>query len=735
MTTCRTSFVILLIAILLTGCQSQVEPTPAEAGPTESAAGPAPTIIQALATATPTATTEAPPDTPAPSPTPTATETPPPIHTATPVLLPTETPLPTDTPAPTPTSEPEPPATEAVVSCEPTQPDAEGPFYVPNAPERTSVGQGFSLSGVVRSSVDCVPLPTAQIEVWLAGPDGAYGDAYRATLFAGEAGAYQFESHVPPPYSGRPPHLHLRVTAAGHQPLVTQYYPAPGETEGTFDLVLLPEAEGTAGSASPEPSGSVVTTNLGPEVPDPTLFDTIWKDREIFRAGLIESAQDVLDQLPGASVYHIDVQIAETLTDISGQQEVLYTNQEDVPLDDIYLRLFPNLASGSTTIANLTVNGQAVEPLFELQNSAMRVPLPTPLQPGEAVVLRLDFGVRVPNGKGGNYGTFAYLDDVLALAHFYPMIAVYDDEGWNVEIAPSIGDVVYADMSFYRVRVSAPAAQTVVASGIEIERQEAEGRQTITYAAGPMRDFYLAASNRYDVVSSTVGQVTVNSYAPTDLMEGADAALEQTINALNSFNERFGPYPYTEFDLVTTTTFALGIEYPGIVALLVDLYDVDGSLGGTPNTILLESVVAHEVAHQWFYNMVGNDQVDDPWLDEALAQFLTVIYYSDVYGPTGSQGFRNSLQRRWSRIDSAQIPIGRPVRDYSPEAYSAIIYGRGPLFIEALSQEMGAENFAAFLRRYYQTYQWQIATGEDFKALAEAECGCDLTPLFEQWVY
>ncbi len=186
---------------------------------------------------------------------------------------------------------------------------------------------------------------------------------------------------------------------------------------------------------------------------------------------------------------------------------------------------------------------------------------------------------------------------------------------------------------------------------------------------------------------------------------------------------------------MTTTTFALGIEYPGIVALLVDLYDVDGSLGGTPNTILLESVVAHEVAHQWFYNMVGNDQVDDPWLDEALAQFLTVIYYSDVYGPTGSQGFRNSLQRRWSRIDSAQIPIGRPVRDYSPEAYSAIIYGRGPLFIEALSQEMGAENFAAFLRRYYQTYQWQIATGEDFKALAEAECGCDLTPLFEQWVY
>src|SRR6185503_5319163 len=108
--------------------------------------------------------------------------------------------------------------------------------------ERASVGQGHILNGVVRSSVDCTPIVGAQIEFWLAGPDGQYSDVYRATMFADDAGIYQFESNFPPPYSGRPSHIHLRVTAAGYQPLVTQYYPTEGQTVvGAFDLVLLPE--------------------------------------------------------------------------------------------------------------------------------------------------------------------------------------------------------------------------------------------------------------------------------------------------------------------------------------------------------------------------------------------------------------------------------------------------------------------------------------------------------------
>ncbi len=124
--------------------------------------------------------------------------------------------------------------------CERTQPDMLGPFYVPGAPVRAGVDTGYVMSGNVLSVDGCEPVRGAQIEFWLANSHGVYDDAHRATVLAGEQGEYQFESNVPVPYQGRPPHIHLRVTAPGFQELVTQHYPEAGQTEATFNLVLEP---------------------------------------------------------------------------------------------------------------------------------------------------------------------------------------------------------------------------------------------------------------------------------------------------------------------------------------------------------------------------------------------------------------------------------------------------------------------------------------------------------------
>ncbi len=123
--------------------------------------------------------------------------------------------------------------------CEPTEQQALGPFYKPGAPERTGVGQGYVLSGVVKSTT-CRPIPGAQLEFWLAAPDGNYDDDHRATVYAEKSGKYRFESNFPPQYSFRPPHIHMRISAPGYQTLVTQHYPREAQTEGTFDLVLEP---------------------------------------------------------------------------------------------------------------------------------------------------------------------------------------------------------------------------------------------------------------------------------------------------------------------------------------------------------------------------------------------------------------------------------------------------------------------------------------------------------------
>jgi protocatechuate 3,4-dioxygenase beta subunit len=132
-------------------------------------------------------------------------------------------------------------ANAADQTCQPTPPDQLGPMYKAGAPMRTKVGTGHVLQGVVRSSRTCQPLPEALIEIWLAGPHGRYDDAYRASIIADDAGRYRFESHVPGGYFGRPPHIHMRVSAANHRVLVTQHYPQQGQTQATLDLVLQPQ--------------------------------------------------------------------------------------------------------------------------------------------------------------------------------------------------------------------------------------------------------------------------------------------------------------------------------------------------------------------------------------------------------------------------------------------------------------------------------------------------------------
>lgn len=127
------------------------------------------------------------------------------------------------------------------VRCAPTRPDALGPFYAPNAPERARTGRGLAISGAVRSAAGCATIAGARIEWWSANPRGDYDDDHRATQASDAEGRYRYETDAPGRYPGRPLHVHVRVTAPGHRTLVTQVYPRPGETSIEVDFVLVRE--------------------------------------------------------------------------------------------------------------------------------------------------------------------------------------------------------------------------------------------------------------------------------------------------------------------------------------------------------------------------------------------------------------------------------------------------------------------------------------------------------------
>ncbi|MEN8141999.1 MAG: intradiol ring-cleavage dioxygenase [Thermodesulfobacteriota bacterium] len=127
---------------------------------------------------------------------------------------------------------------ETIGDCPPTPYDEIGPFYKSNTPVRSSVGSGYLLEGQVKSVRGCRPLSKAKIEFWLVNEEGEYDEAHRATVFSGRKGRYSFESNRPSDYVGRLPHIHIMVSAKGHETLITQHYPRAGQAKGHFDLIL-----------------------------------------------------------------------------------------------------------------------------------------------------------------------------------------------------------------------------------------------------------------------------------------------------------------------------------------------------------------------------------------------------------------------------------------------------------------------------------------------------------------
>jgi hypothetical protein len=486
----------------------------------------------------------------------------------------------------------------------------------------------------------------------------------------------------------------------------------------------------------PEEDFPAPTSALAPPSSPPTPIATPTVDLgdlSLYHPALKPEFSVDAEAVPDATRYFIQVSLnPDEPTALTGVERVRYTNTETDPLDALYFRLYPNLPGygGSMTIERVVLNGAPVETALEAQDSALRVPLDPALAPGEVTDLTLWFQDTLPTDTDAGYGLYAYVDDVYALAGFYPTIPVYDDEGWNVEVAPPYGDATFTDVAFYQVRLTVPAELTVVTSGSTLETSES-GNRTRTWLAvgGPMRDFYVAMSADYEVVSQEVDGTLVNSYYRSSQAAGGRLALGYAADALHVFSERFGPYPYTELDVVATPTNAGGIEYPGAIVVAQRLYDDEG--------VFFEMATAHEVAHQWWYGLVGNDQLDEPWLDEALTNYSAYLYYEEMAGSSTADFIKEHVFEepyRTAQEDDRDRAVAGPVASFSERDYGTIVYGKGPLFFDALRAQLGDDAFFAALQAYLEAHRYGIAYPDDLVAAFEETSGQQIDEVFEFWI-
>lgn len=416
---------------------------------------------------------------------------------------------------------------------------------------------------------------------------------------------------------------------------------------------------------------------------------------------------------------------------LHGQEEVTLHNPGGAPMDVAVFRLLPNArpiyGGGSLTVERVERDGREVA--FDLADgdTTLRVPLTPPLPPGGSTSLHLTFSGVIPRHSSG-YAIYHHSAAVTSLAAWYPVLAPYDG-GWRVLPVATVGDVNLFDPAHYDVTLRVARGYTVVSGGVVADRYD-EGDATVwRLVSGPSRDLAIAISDRFVRYEGAFGGVAVNYYAlaPVGGAASAATAFQIALDAFGTYVERFGDYPYEELDVVETPVSIGGYEFAGMV-FIRQATRTQGSFSQ------LRFLVAHEVAHQWWFAQVGSDPVHEPWLDESLATYATALYLEDRVGAQAAAGMVSYFRQQGGGPAGARSAIASPSTAFGSWAtYRRPVYYQGAEFLAELRREMGDGAFFALLRRYVEAYRFRTATTADFLTLAEEVAGVPLGALYERW--
>jgi hypothetical protein len=456
--------------------------------------------------------------------------------------------------------------------------------------------------------------------------------------------------------------------------------------------------------------------------------------------GALAPAQRAADDLDLSAV-RMDVALDPASGAIGGEMTVTWRNPASEPLADVWFRLFPNAdyyGEGELAIERVSVDGAPVTPEWDLDDTALGVPLPRPLAPGESAEIALAFTTTVPADSTGSYGIFTHDTDTGSwiLADWYPLLAVWEEgKGWALPPVTAFGDPTYAPSAFYDVRVTAPDDLEVVATGVVAEESEGDGFVTRRFIAGPSRDFAIVADDDNNPLREEISGTRVTLWAAPDLPPATSAlTLGAATDALAYFNGVFGAYPAREIDLVQTDPDgALGIAWSGLLFL-----DGPSLLGtyGEHDPESLATVVAHEVAHLWWGILVGGDSNAHPFIQEGLATVSSLLFVEETLG---AETARSQLDAWVIRPSQRLLAAGDSVVDLpndegdSASIRSDAMYGKGSLGFLAIREAIGPHAFASALHDIATRFAWsEMTPGELRDAFAQAS-GQDLDALWSHW--
>lgn len=447
--------------------------------------------------------------------------------------------------------------------------------------------------------------------------------------------------------------------------------------------------------------------------------------------------------------YELDGKFYEEEKILEVDEKIIYTNKSKETLNSIYFHIYPNVFKEKETTPfrkeemNLAypegfepgyLNIKSVKSsssdlaylIMGKDSSILKVNLDQELYPNEKTTIYIKFMVKLPPASG----RFGYGKNTINLGNWYPIASVIDEKGWNLEPYHSIGDPFYSEVGSYRVTMIMPPNYIVASTGDLVKKENIEGGYKWTLEAEKVRDFALIASTKFKVIEAELEDITIRSYYFED--EAAEVALNTAKDSIRIFGEIFGKYPYKHFSVAASDFFIGGMEYPKLVFIDEGMYK--------GNDEILEYVIAHEVAHQWWYGIVGNNEIREAWLDEALTEYSTMLYYEMKYSEERKKEIYKKMvlggYDRYRGYEGGEKEvILKELKEFkNSKEYQALVYCKGAMLLESLREELGDQAFFDIMKIYFDKYKYKNATTENFIEVCEIVSDKNLEHLFNQWL-
>ncbi len=409
-------------------------------------------------------------------------------------------------------------------------------------------------------------------------------------------------------------------------------------------------------------------------------------------------------------VVSLSYEVADDLRSVRGSESIRFT--PDLEVCEVVLRAWPNKpvltrAGNKMTVGQVSVDGvalsarvQAAGALAGAPGTLVEVTLPDCRPAGSVLNIRAEFAVTLGADTDERMG-YATTGSLAWFQTAYPLLAWQAGVGWVRDSAVDLYGETATSESFMLtdLAVTAPSHYSVAGLGVKGAAVAQGARTTHHFAAEATRDVSVmvgAVTVAEHQVASTTVHLAVPAFAR---LNDAAAWRAQVTASLTNLEAYLGPLPMRDLWVTVVPGASEGIESSGSV-----------QLGGAARRIEAW-LVTHELAHQWTYALVGNNQALHPWMDESVTSMIQAVVDDENLSADTSDDTSDDALENAGRPMSFFASLRRP-----GEAYNDAVYGAGADILIEARDEAGHEAFDAALRGYIRANAYRVATPEDFAA-------------------